>query len=117
MALRPWRECADYRCTVLTRNKYCPIHEAEHNNDRSKTQKEYDRKRGRRQARGYDSRYEKSRDIFLRNNPLCDDCLSRGIISPSEVYHHIDGNAHNRSPDNAKALCRDCHERIHGRKK
>ena len=68
-----------------------------------------------------DTRWRKERDTFLKEHPLCDDCLAKGKITPATDVHHI------RSPfqhgeinynllldyDNLMALCKDCHGNLH----
>jgi 5-methylcytosine-specific restriction endonuclease McrA len=65
-----------------------------------------------------DSRYhgvawQRLRKAFLRRNPLCDQC---GRIAT--VPHHvlsIDEGGEFYDGDNLLALCRACHENVHGR--
>ena len=53
---------------------------------------------------------------------LCEECLSRGIITPAVIVHHkIPLTVENMSDesialgwDNLEAVCRDCHAKIHG---
>ncbi|NQT38176.1 MAG: HNH endonuclease [Planctomycetes bacterium] len=54
--------------------------------------------------------------------PLCVRCLAKGRTEPSTVAHHIEEIAGYDDPKcfdwtNIEALCRDCHERHHGRVK
>lgn len=52
---------------------------------------------------------------------LCERCLSKGIITPAEVVHHIkplnERNIQDLSLslgwDNLQALCRKCHGEVH----
>lgn len=53
---------------------------------------------------------------------LCENCLRRGIYKPAEIVHHIieiDPVTIERPEialnfDNLEAVCRDCHNDIHG---
>lgn len=61
--------------------------------------------------RGYDSRWERTREQFLRANPTCEVCNA-----PATDVHHIDG-AGPRGPmghswENLMALCHADHSRI-----
>ena len=73
------------------------------------------------------------RNSYIREHPLCEECLSNGIIKPAEEVHHKTpfsqgANAEERwelflDMDNLQSLCHDCHKEKHkaiglfGRKK
>jgi 5-methylcytosine-specific restriction protein A len=64
--------------------------------------------------RGYDSNWTKFRDMYIRQHPVCNRC-----DRVATVVHHIKpldegGDKHDES--NLEPLCRECHERHHGRK-
>lgn len=67
--------------------------------------------------RGYDRKHRKARERYLREHPLCERCELESKVSPSIILHHRDGDPTNRDPANFEALCRDCHEIEHGRKR
>ena len=71
----------------------------------------WDDSRGSAAERGYDSHWHKFRNTYLRAHPLCSDCGK-----PSCIVHHVrplaDGGD-KYDVDNLKALCLDCHARIH----
>ena len=65
--------------------------------------------------------WRKLRDTYIKEHPLCEDCLDKGKVVPAEDVHHIsspfstgeinygkllDGN-------NLKALCKECHAARH----
>ena len=64
--------------------------------------------------RGYGYRWQKARDSFLRNNPLCVDHKSRGYVVAATVVDHI--KPHRGDQDlfwdrsNWQALCKICHD-------
>ena len=63
--------------------------------------------------RGYDAAWTKFRVMFLRQHPVCKQCS--GVAS---VVHHIiplDESGAKYDENNLMSLCRDCHERVHGR--
>ena len=65
--------------------------------------------------------WRKLRDIYIKEHPLCEDCLDKGKVVPAEDVHHI------RSPfqngecnkallldyNNLMALCKQCHNKRH----
>ena len=56
---------------------------------------------------------------------LCERCLANGVIRPGEVVHHkiyispdtMNDPAVSMNFDNLELVCRDCHEKEHGRMK
>lgn len=57
-----------------------------------------------------------------RERPLCEACLAAGRPpTASEHVHHLDPVDRDKlrllqvNPSGLMALCRDCHERVHGR--
>jgi hypothetical protein len=56
------------------------------------------------------------------HSPLCEACLAEGRVVPAEVVHHRIKHALDRTKffrvglDDLASLCRDHHERLHGRK-
>jgi len=115
MTLAPPTACRWPGCPELTRDRsgYCEDH-------RNKAKRQYDKatdaKRGSARQRGYDRHWERFRAWFLQRRPLCERC---GKLA--EVVHHIqplDERPDLRlDPANCQALCRDCHEITHGRKR
>ena len=54
-------------------------------------------------------------DSYAAAHPLCEECLAKGVYTPTEEIHHMlplsQGGTHDR--ENLKALCKACHARIH----
>lgn len=80
-------------------------------------------------TRGYDSRWAKAREGYLRQHPLCVHCLARGQVVPATVVDHIvphrmawavkSGNEQAVAEarrlfwnfhDNVQSLCKSCHD-------
>lgn len=70
--------------------------------------------RGNSNGRGYGSEWQRTRRVFLDEHPECWQCGQ-----PSTVAHHVVPKERGGSdePANLAALCRGCHERLHGRKR
>lgn len=68
-------------------------------------------------ARGYDSRWERTRRRYLRRHPICECDADCG--EPSTVVHHVDGlgpdGPHGHDESNLQALAKRCHDRITAR--
>jgi 5-methylcytosine-specific restriction protein A len=87
--------------------------------EKKKREKEYDKERGTASERGYDRAWSKVRKLKLKQDPLCEECLKKGRTEKAVVVHHIveiSQGGERLALDNLMSLCRDCHERIHGRK-
>ncbi|MDR1658881.1 MAG: HNH endonuclease [Desulfovibrio sp.] len=108
------KPCRKPGCRNLTseRNGYCDAHQA-------LTEERKNRWSGNasRQERGYGKDWQRRRVQTLKADPLCRICKAAGLIRPATIVHHKDENQFNNAPDNLLPLCRDCHERLHGRKK
>lgn len=78
--------CRHRGCSVLVRDGsgYCDAH-------RKALRREVDERRGSAASRGYDSRWTKARDTFLRQRPLCecDECRQLSRVLPATVVDHI----------------------------
>lgn len=66
--------------------------------------------------RGYDSAWQRLRAAFLREHPMC---AQPRCKRPATHVHHVkaveDAPELRLDPSNLKGLCRECHERLHGR--
>lgn len=49
----------------------------------------YDRARGNAAERGYDGRWQKARDAYIADHPLCVECKRLGLTVPATVVDHI----------------------------
>lgn len=65
--------------------------------------------------RGYDRDWERCREAFLTSEPLCADCLERGMVTPANEVHHVakvkDRPDLRLDRENLRALCKTCHSR------
>lgn len=75
-------------------------------------------------ANAYNStEWRKLREIYMREHPLCEECLSKGKTVPAEDIHHIESPFKNGETNhlllldynNLKAVCKECHANIHNR--
>lgn len=80
-----------------------------------KHKKQKERERPTSTARGYNYRWQKVRKMYLRENPLCVECLRVGIITPATVVDHINPHRGDQDKlwdsDNLQSLCESCHNR------
>ncbi|EEG10289.1 HNH endonuclease [Pseudogulbenkiania ferrooxidans] len=102
--------CRHRGCRVLVRDGsgLCEAH-------RKQVQKEADEKRGSSASRGYDSKWRRARESYLREHPLCVECRQRGFIEAATVVDHITPHKGDQklfwSRSNWQSLCKPCHDR------
>ncbi len=63
------------------------------------------------------------RNRFIKEHPLCEHCLEKGIVKPTEEVHHkiefLKGKDEQEKwnllldEDNLLSVCRDCHMELH----
>lgn len=109
MPKAPKRPCRYPGCPNLCdKGVYCSQH----------IQFSSDRMRGGAESRGYDARWRKARTAFLQRNPLCNECMKRGKITPATVVDHIIPHRGDRKlfwdESNWQPLCKSCHDRKTG---
>lgn len=94
-------------CAALTEGGRCPRHRQAY----ARTQ---DQERGSAHARLYDVRWRRYSRRFLRQFPLCLQCLAAGRTAPSAVTDHREPHRGDLGrfwdPTNHQALCKRCHD-------
>ena len=78
--------------------------------------KETDMRKLRRDAYN-NSTWRNLRNTYMRNHPICEDCLAKGKVTPAEDIHHKVSPFKNGEInynllldyDNLVALCKNCH--------
>ncbi|MCB5173657.1 HNH endonuclease [Microvirga lenta] len=75
-----------------------------------------DRRRGSARERGYNTRWDKARKIYLQHNPLCVMCQKEGRVTPATVVDHIKPHKGDTAlfwdiEDNWQSLCAPHHNR------
>lgn len=106
----PRKPCALARCGKLTApgERYCAAHKRE---DRKLS----DRRRGSAAKRGYGSKWQKARDAFLKEHPLCARCEADGLVTAATVVDHITPHKGDQklfwSRSNWQPLCKMHHDR------
>ena len=65
--------------------------------------------------RGYNSRWQRARRVFLKKNPLCVECQRAGITERATTVDHIVPHKGNQklfwNRSNWRAMCEACHNR------
>lgn len=49
----------------------------------------------------------------LSADPLCEQCLAKGLTTAATIVHHIDEDELNCDEDNLLSVCMSCHEEFH----
>lgn len=79
-------------------------------------------------AKYYNTKQWKNlRNYYIRRNPLCEICLSKGIVKPANEVHHLrpflTGKTDDErwklltNEDNLQSLCYECHDEVHRKMK
>lgn len=101
---------------------YCDRHQDDAKRKRADAYRRQDRRRGTATSRGYDADWRRARDRAMQDaGGLCVMCSKAGRYVRATVVHHVqtveDRPDLRLEPGNLMPLCRDCHEREHGRKR
>ena len=105
MPRRPDTPCKHPGCGRLVPygTMYCEEHKPLHQHDRKTTSE-----------KGYGSRWQKARAVYLQSHPLCVRCLAKGRYVKATVVDHIIPHRGDRKlfwdRDNWQALCKSCHD-------
>lgn len=99
--------CLYSGCKALVENGYCEKH--------TKSKQVYDQYRGSSTERGYDARWRRYRVSFLKEHPLCAQCLKENKVTPATVVDHIKDHKGDYDlfwdTDNHQPLCKRHHDR------
>ena len=111
MPFKPKRPCSHPGCPKLTDGRFC----AEHAKQEAKRYERYQRDPATRKL--YGQTWRKVRDRYRAAHPLCERCLERGRITPTQEVHHIKPLSQGGTNDcgNLRALCTPCHSEITAR--
>lgn len=99
------RPCRAFMCpnTTTNANGYCDEHQV--------LARE---RRGSARQRGYTYDWEKASKAFLREHPLCVECLKENRLTPAEVVDHIIPHRGNKKlfwdKSNWQSLCKHHHD-------
>ena len=120
MPPRPPRVCRKAGCQRLTTDPsgYCEAHVEwgvrEEEARLAAIAKKSDAKRGHAAARGYNHKWAKARETFLKRNPLCVECEKVGRAVPATVVDHIEPHHGDSNlfwnTANWQSLCRVHHD-------
>lgn len=102
MPRKPKLPCRHPSCPNLSDELYCELHRSMQPRRESAA------------ARGYGASWRIARLRFLRNNPLCAECLRQARITPATVVDHIIPHRGDErlfwNQDNWQPLCKCCHD-------
>lgn len=86
----------------------------------SSTRNETDMRKIRQKA--YQNKHwRKMRDTYLKEHPICEECLKHGKVTPADDVHHIKSPFRGGEVNynllldyhNLESVCKDCHGEIH----
>ena len=105
MPRKPKRPCRHPGCPKLSDGVYCEDHRTLYARESAA-------------ERGYDSKWRSARGRFLREHPLCADCLRAGKLTAATIVDHIIPHRGDQllfwDKENWQPLCKDCHDQKTG---
>lgn len=108
MPMKPKRPCSFPRCPELVDGRFCK----EHTKQENRRYEKYDRDSN--THKRYGRAWRKIRNKFIKEHPLCEQCLEVERLKAVEEVHHIlplsRGGTH--AEENLMALCKSCHSRL-----
>lgn len=103
MPTKPKKPCKHRGCPLLTHENYCEFHKRLYVDERPSASK-----------RGYDSKWRKARDRYLKVNPLCVHCREKGNLNKATAVDHIKPHRGDKTlfwdESNWQPLCKKCHD-------
>ena len=83
MPRKPKRPCSYPGCPNLTDGRFCE----EHAKEEARRYEHYDRDPA--TKRRYGRAWKRIRDSYAAAHPLCEECLAKGVYTPTEEIHHM----------------------------
>ena len=104
--LKALKPCRCQGCARLTSGRYCEEHQRLNALEISRPTAA---------KRGYNSRWQKARKMFLAEHPLCVECEKQGRYVEATVVDHITPHKGDQAlfwdENNWQPLCKQCHDR------
>ncbi|AYC54141.1 HNH endonuclease signature motif containing protein [Bacillus licheniformis] len=114
--MKPMKRCSHSRCRELIPydEKYCSKHKNDHYKQYNKERYRYDKE----YIKFYSSKeWQNLRQTKLNQQPLCEQCLKQGHVTPATIVHHIIETKKDWSKrldfDNLESVCAACHNKLH----
>lgn len=111
----PWKPrtyCKSPGCNQLVDTGYCEKHK------QVKTDSQPSRNST---ALGYNARWQRARLMYLREHPLCVECLKSNVVCAASVVDHIEPHKGDMElfwdEDNWQSLCKRHHDKKTGKEK
>ena len=110
MPSRPPVACGRPGCGGLVRDGVCSLCGPR----RRLSRRQHDEQRGTSAQRGYGGRWQRLREMVLRDRPYCARCHAEGRVVMATDVHHIVAkrNGGQDIQSNLEPLCHSCHSRV-----
>ncbi|RJX22340.1 MAG: HNH endonuclease [Ammonifex sp.] len=108
MPYKPKRPCSHPGCPGLTGGRFCE----EHTKEEARRYERYQRDPATRKR--YGRHWQRIRDRYMSEQPLCEQCQKDGKLTRAEEVHHIIPLAKGGTnvAENLMSLCTGCHSMI-----
>ena len=74
---------------LVASGSYCDKHKSDYEERQKERKAKFDRTRESAAKRGYDARWQRARETYLKRHTLCVECMSEGKLTPATVVDHI----------------------------
>ena len=114
MPIRPQTPCNKHGCPALSDRRYCKAHKDEDKKRGKEYHRRTDKNRQSARKRGYDSKWDKARLVWLRKHPLCVYCEKDGRVTAARIVDHIEPHKMDMvkfwDNSNWQSLCKTHHD-------
>ena len=113
MPMRAVRGCSVSGCSNLVEKPgdlYCKIHKKIYNKNYDRFERKYNH------SERYDSRWKQVRDLYIKNNLFCEECMKNGHLVRATLVHHkvpIEFGGAKYDFENLESICNSCHQKLH----
>jgi len=105
---KPKSPCRFNGCSALTEKPYCEKHKKVIDHRYNKYERDSNT------YKRYSNIWRKTRQLYIKQYPVCELCERKNLLIPVQEVHHIvplsQGGTHNEN--NLMGLCKSCHSRI-----
>lgn len=108
------RQCKVFGCKNYARGNeaYCEEHLKQDNKKYNSYLRKYDANER------YDSRWNRVRNIYIKQHPLCEECFKENKYTKATIVHHkkpIECGGDKYDIENLESVCDSCHQKIHSK--
>lgn len=107
MPRQPKKPCSYPGCPELVDGRYCEAHQKESHQTYNRYERDPE------SNKRYGRQWRRIRQLYLHQNPLCEQCQAEGRLTAGQEVHHILplGRGGTNDFTNLQTLCKPCHSK------